>query len=401
MKHVIIGASAAGITAVKTIRTNRKDDEIVVLSTDDAVYSRCLLHKFIGGERSIKEMAFVPDNFFEANSVTWKPGVTVTGVDANAKKVQAGAGEESFDKLLIACGSVSTMPPIPGLREAEFVVTLRDLSDAIKIRQKAENANSIVIIGTGLVGLDAAYGLVEMGKKPIIVDIGKTIMATSLDARSAEWYQSEFEKAGCTFLMAASITGIEVTERSSLLTFGDGTSLEADLLIVAAGVKPSIGFLEGSGIECKRGIIVDEYMATNVDSVYAAGDVTAISVSWPAARIQGDTAALNMCGITTAYDLAADRKNSAHFFGIPSISVGKLNADDGETELVREDRSRYQKLVLKGDVPVGVILLGDISRSGFWQYMIKHKVSVAQKNPWKTSFADSYSVDARGMYKWA
>ena len=401
MKHVIIGASAAGITAAKTIRANRKEDEIVVLSTDNAVYSRCLLHKYIGGERSIKEMAFVPDNFFEANDINWKPGVTVTGVDTSAKKALTNADEESYDKLLIACGSESTMPPISGLKEAGSVATLRDLSDAIKIRQKAKNANSIVIIGTGLVGLDAAYGLTEMGKKPTILDIGKTVMATSLDARSAEWYQNEFEKAGCTFLMAVNLKGIEVSESSAELTLGDGKTLQADLLIVAAGVKPSIGFLEGSGIECKRGIVVDEYMATNVDGVYAAGDVTAISESWPAARIQGDTAALNMCGIRTAYDLAADRKNSAHFFGIPSISVGKFNAEDGEKELVREDRNCYQKLVLDGDVPVGVILLGDISRSGFWQYMIKHKVPVAAKNPWKTSFADSYSLDGKGMYKWA
>ena len=401
MKHVIIGASAAGVTAAKTIRTNRKDDEVMILSTDDAVYSRCLLHKFIGGERSLKEMAFVPDNFFELNNINWQPGVTVTGLDTISKKALTQAGEESYDRLLIASGSVSTMPSIPGLKEAESVVTLRNLADAIKIRQKAESANNIVIIGTGLVGLDAAYGLIEMGKKPTIVDIGKIIMATSLDTRSAKWYQDEFEKAGCTFLMSVSIKGIEVTESSAVLTFGDGTTLRADLLIVAAGVKPSIGFLDGSGIECKRGIVVDEYMATNVDGVYAAGDVTALSESWPAARTQGDTAALNMCGIKTAYDLAADRKNSAHFFGIPSISVGKFNADDGEEEIVREDRIRYQKLVLRGDIPVGVIMLGDISRSGFWQYMIKHKVPVAAKNPWKTSFADKYSLDEKGMYKWA
>ena len=398
MKHVIIGASAAGLTAAKTIRANRKEDEIVVLSTDDVVYSRCLLHKFIGGKRGEKQMAFVPDSFFVANNIRWRPGTTVTGIEANAKKVLGGS--ESYDKLLIASGSVSTMPPIPGLKAAEPVVTLRDLSDAMKIRQKAESANNIVIIGTGLVGLDAAYGLIEMGKKPILVDIAKTIMATSLDARSGEWYQRKFEEAECKFFMSASIKGIEVTASSAALNLGDGGSLQADLLIVAAGVKPSIGFLDGSGIECKRGVVVDEYMATNVDGVYAAGDVTAISESWPAARTQGDAAALNMCGIQTPYDKASDRKNSANFFGLPSISVGKLNAEDGEEELVREDRSRYQKLVLRGDAPVGVILLGDIARSGFWQYMIKHKVPVARKNPWKTSFADSYGVDGRGMYKW-
>ena len=401
MKHVVIGASAAGLTAAKTIRTQRKEDEIVVFSTDGAVYSRCLLHKFIGGERSVKELAFVSDNFFEANNICWRAATTVTGVDTSAKKVLTQGGEEGYDKLLIACGSVSTMPPIPGLKKAESVVTLRDLDDAIKIREKAVTANKIVIIGTGLVGLDAAYGLIEIGKKPTLVDIGKTIMAASLDERSAEWYQNKFEEAGCTFLMAASIKGIEITESSAILTLGDDRTLDADLLIVAAGVKPSVGFLDGSGIECKRGVVVDEFMTTNVDDVYAAGDVTAISESWPAAKIQGDTAALNMCSVRTAYDMAVGRKNSAHFFGVPSISVGKLNAEDGEVELVREDKRRYQKLVLKDDVPVGVILLGDISRSGFWQYMIKHKVPVAKKNPWKTSFADSYSLDNKGMYKWA
>jgi len=411
MKHVIIGAGAAGITAAKVIRENRTNDEIVIISTDDAVYSRCMLHNFIGGSRNVAELSFITPDFFNENSIKWRSGKTVTGVDIAKKRVDVKCVKcdklsgESYDRLLLATGSQSLFPPIEGLQPGPAICTLRDLSDAKKIRMKAENAHNIVIIGAGLVGLDAAYGLVEIGKKPIIVEMGQSILSANLDSKAAMTYQTKFEEAGCRFIFGNRVKSIDFNDldTSGTVTFeGDG-KLPTDLLIVAAGVSPAIGFLKGSGIPHSRGVIVDKYLATEAEGVYAAGDITGLSESWPSAISQGEVVALNMCGIKTAYDEILARQNTVNFFDIPSLSVGRLNPEPEDIVHIREDQRRYQKVITQHGIPVGVTLQGDISRSGFWQYLIKHKIQInnAKENLWKTSFADSYELDENGEYKWA
>jgi len=410
MKHVIIGAGAAGITAARVIRENRKGDEIVIISTDDAVYSRCMLHKFIGGNRNVEELSFIPSGFIKDNNIRWRTKKTVTKVDTSKKRVIFNCGkcgkdsDESYDKLLLATGSQSVFPPIEGLKPAPAVCTLRDLSDAKKIRSKAKTAESIVIIGAGLVGLDAAYGLVEMGKTPIIVEMAYSILSANIDSSAAMTYQDKFEEAGCRFVFGNRIKRVEFNDfgTAAIILFENGVKLPADLLIVATGVTPAISFLENSGIPHNRSVIVDKYLCTKVHGVYAAGDITGLSESWPSAINQGAVAALNMCGIETVYDEILARQNTVNFFDIPSLSVGLLDPEPGDDVYIREDHRRYQKVITQNGIPVGVTLQGDISRSGFWQHLIKHKIPIndTRENPWHTSFADSFGLANNGEYQW-
>ena len=404
MKYVIIGVGAAGITAAKTIRKERSQDEIVMLSADDMVYSRCMLHKFIGGERDVTELSFIQPDFFKDNRITWRKNVTVTGVDTAKKSVIFNGGSESYDTLLIATGGKSIFPPIEGLKEASTVYGLRDFSDAKAIRDKAASAKNIVVIGAGLVGLDATYGLIEMGKKPVVIDFAETLLSANLDANAASVYQSKFEEAGCVFKLGRKVSSVHWNkdETVSAVTMDNGEKLPCDLLIVAAGIRPAIGFLTNSNIACKGGITVNEYMATSVEGVFAAGDVAGLSQSWPAAVKQGETAGFNMCGIVTKYDEILSLKNTVNFFGIHSLSVGQFLPKEGDVTYSREDRKVYNKLIVRDGIPVGVILQGDISRSGFWQQLIINKINITSipKPVWKVSFADSYSIDDNGEYKW-
>jgi len=404
MKHVIIGAGAAGISAARTIRLNKKSDEIVIISTDDAVYSRCMLHKFIGGVRNVAELSFIPSGFFEENNIRWRDGVTVTGLDTAGKRVLFNSGEETYDKLLIATGSKSVLPPIDGLRAAPLVCTLRDLSDAKEIRQKAVSAQNIVIIGAGLVGLDAAYGLVGMSKKPVIIERAKTVLPSNLDAKAAAVYQYKFENTGCRFMLESVIQNIKFNDAgtSCVIKLACGEELPADLLIVAAGVSPAIDFVHEKDMFSGKSLIVDKFLATNAEGVYAAGDATGLCESWPSAQRQGEIAALNMCAIAAEYDDILTRQNTVNFFGIPSLSVGRINPEPGDEEYIREDWRRYQKVITTDSIPVGVTLQGDISRSGFWQHVIKHKIPIAdcRNDIWKTSFADSYALDDNGEYQY-
>ena len=403
MKYVIIGAGAAGISAAKTIREN-SDGEIVIISCDDAVYSRCMLHKFIGGQRDVAELSFIPENFFEQNKITWHSGVTVTSIDTFSKQVHFDGATESYERLLIATGAQSVLPSIEGLQNAKNVFGLRHLSDAKSIRESASVSENIIIIGAGLVGLDAAYGLVELGKKPTIIEMATSILPQNMDARAAETYKVKFEETGCNFLLESKVTVVQ-TDSSGMVShvrLVSGQELPCDMLIVAVGVQPSIDFLQDSDIACGRGVTVNKYLATNQEGVYAAGDVTGISENWPDAKRQGEVAALNMCGIPTSYNDAQVQKNTINFFNIPTLSVGQLVPCEGDVEESREAEVCYQKVITRDNVPVGVILQGDISRNGFWQHMIKNKLSIAQiqKSIWKVSFADSYGLDENGEYIW-
>ena len=305
MKHVIIGAGAAGISAAKTIRMFQPKDEIVIISEDESVYSRCMLHNYISGERDEKGISFIDDSFFSENNIRWISGKTVSSIDSVNKLVKFNNETESYDKLLIASGSESTTLPLFQSQNAKNVLTLRHLHDAKAIKKLAKEAKNIVIIGAGLVGLDAAYALLDMGKKPIVVDMADSILNLNLDSYAAGVYQQKFEAAGCTFQLGCKIDHADSDAAGNInfLTLDSGKKLACDLVIVAIGSKPAVNFLTTS-------LTVNDYLSTNINDVYAAGDVTGLSAIWPNAVKQGEVAAKNMCGIPTIYDDKFALKNT-------------------------------------------------------------------------------------------
>jgi NAD(P)H-nitrite reductase large subunit len=182
------------------------------------------------------------------------------------------------------------------------------------------------------------------------------------------------------------------------------------MVIMAVGVRPAVGFIEGSvssggtAVELteRKAVKVNGYLATNVAGIFAAGDAAGLSGVWPNAQKQGEMAAYNMTGTKWAYDDRFALKNTINFFGLPSLSLGAINPQEGDKCLIREDRSNYQKLILRDNIPLGIILQGEIGSSGFWLHLIKNKISLAnlRKSPWKISYADFYGLENTGEYKW-
>lgn len=406
MKHVIIGAGASGVTAARTIRTLQPKDEIVLISEDKQVTSRCLLHKYINGERTVNALSFVPEGFFDENRIQWRSGVKVTGVDARAMTVNCGEEAIHYDKLLIASGASSTIPPIGALKSASNVFCLRHFTDAENIRAAAMQAQRVVIIGAGLVGLDAAYALLEMKKEVDVVEVAPYILALNLDCRAAEAYQTRFEKAGCRFHLGKKVTDTieDSNGKVTQIVLDNGSStLPCDFLVVATGVKPEVSFLEGSGIICDKAVMVDKYMTTNYSNVYAAGDVAGLSGNWPNAMRQGEIAARNMCGEHKVYEDKYALKNTINFFNLLTLSLGRTLPVEGDIVEQREDSKIYQKVIIREGRVIGVILQGDISYSGYWQYLVKNGIQVDKLNIpiWKISFADFCALDETGEYRWA
>jgi len=400
MKHVIIGSGAAGIAAAKTIRANSPSDEIVILTADESIYSRCLLHMYIGGKRDALGMSFVNADFASVNNIDIRHGVRVKTIDTKNKEVSFKDGTLKYDKLLIATGARSFMPQIQGLRKATNVHGLRHLNDAKTIKEKAASVNNIVIIGAGLVGLDAAYGLTMMGKKPIVVDMSERILAANLDNYAAEVYKAKFEEAGATFQLGRKVVEVRSGENGAVaeVWLDNGVKLACELLIIAAGVTAHSDLAESSGIETNNGITTDAYLQTSVTDIFAAGDAAGLSETWPNAVLQGECAALNMLGKKTEYNDTFSAKNTINFFSIPSLSIGQFVPKDGDVVKIKESAKSYQKTILRDGIPIGVILQGDISRSGFWQQLIKNKVHIADMN--RVSFANAYGFNDDGEYVW-
>lgn len=405
--YVIIGTGAAGMAAAERLRLFKPEASIQMLSTDEYSHSRCMLHKFLSGERDEKGIAFVPEDFFEKKKIFWGKGQTVKGIDPQKKQVLLEQGYLPYEKLLIATGSVYGIPPIPGFRTAANVFGFRDLSDAQKMNTAILewDAKHVFIVGSGLVGLDVAYALLERGIQVTIAEMADRVMPLQTDAVSAKAYQELFEKAGAAFRLGIGASGsvIDDQNRITAVKLSNGEEIACDFVVCAAGVRPNLAFLEGSGIKTERGIVVDEFMRTSDPDIYAAGDVTALSGIWPNAMDQGRIAAANMSGQQMKYTDTFCIKNTVNFFGLTMLSVGEVEPkEEGSQVFTRECRNAYQKVIVRDGVVKGVQLQGDISYSGFWQYLIKNQIDISKllekKSVFEIGYGDFYGLDDLGEY---
>jgi NAD(P)H-nitrite reductase large subunit len=329
---------------------------------------------------------------------SWIKGKVVTRIDGATKTVYSG--DEALavgDTVIIATGANSVTPPIGDLKTAKNVYGLRHLDDARAIVEAAKKSQKIAVIGAGLVGLDAVAGLLELGEKTgkkfdiTVIEMAPNALAINLDPHAAETYQKLFEKAGVKFLLAKKVVntksapGADGAPLIKSVELESGESVPCDMAILAVGVRPAIAFLEGSGVKTERAITVDDKLQTNIPGIYACGDAAGLSGIWPNAQLQGQTVAKNIAGWNLNYEDRFAIKNTVNFFDLVTLSVGAFNPQEGDEVLIREDRSNYQKIVLRGGVPVGIVYQGNIAGKGYWQHLIKHQIPIDKlgKSPWK------------------
>lgn len=379
MEYVIIGVSAAGIAAAKAIRQAQPQSGITMISLDDRVYSRVKLHQLLSGESGPEGIGFVPEDFFEKNSIRWEKGVGVTGVSTAEKRVQLEDGRTvAYDKLLIASGADYFVPPLPHFREAGNVYGLRTIFDAEKLIEAAKAGSRCVIIGSGLVGLDAASALARRKVKVTLVEMADRLSPLQLDQRAAQAYRTLFEEQGCRFRFSAKAAGAKTDEKGNLtaVLLEGGEELPCDFVIVAAGVRSAVGFLENSGIALDRGVKVDAFMRTNVEDVFGAGDAAGVVGFWMGASRQGEVAGKNMCGGREEY-VHEEPRNALNYYGLPTVSLGK--APEGGEVFTRDEGRIYQRITLVDGAPVHAILQGDISKAMLWQKLIRNGAKVMEK----------------------
>jgi NAD(P)H-nitrite reductase large subunit len=388
MKNVIIGASAAGINAARTLRILDPQTEITIISKDERVYSRCILHHYLKDKRSIEQLSFVDDDFMQKNNIVWMKGATVTGLDTTKNEVLISDGVRvPYDNLLLATGSSTALPTqIKNLREAKSgVLGFRNIGDAIAIKNMAADPHikDIVVLGAGLVGIDSVEGLLGFGKNIALVESYTHMLGRQLDMRAAWAYEQAFSAKGVKQYYGTNITEIELDGDGSVskVALSSGVRIPCDLFIVAAGVTPNVGFLEGSGVVCdEKGLVFDKFGKTNIDNIFGAGDISGRSPIWPAAVKEGVIAAYNMIGRPLEKTDFFASKSTMNFLGIATMSLGSPEPPDSSyrVEVYNDDAGNYKKIIHKNGVITGAIIQGDLSYTGIITQMIKEGIDVSR-----------------------
>ncbi|MGL6105824.1 NAD(P)/FAD-dependent oxidoreductase [Romboutsia sp.] len=379
-KYVVLGASAAGINAVKTLRELDKEADIILISKDEKIYSRCMLHHVISNHKTVEEINFVEEKFIDDNKIKWIKNQEVKGIDEKAKLVELEGKIIEYDKLLIATGASSFIPPIKNLRDGNFVYAVRNIEDIYKIKEKASKSKNVAIIGAGLVGIDAVAGLMDYENLNVsLVYTEPFVLNKQLDKYTASTYENKFLKKGVKLYPNSKIQEISLKDNKDVkgIKLENDILVECDMIIVATGVSPSVEFVNNTKIECDRGIVINDKCETTVENIYAAGDVVGKNAIWPLAVKQGITAAYNMAGVEKQINDSFAFKNSMNFMGIATVSLGIVNPIDESYKVVtRCDGDDYKKFIYKDDVIYGVVAQGDISYTGALAYLIKNNVKI-------------------------
>lgn len=396
MRYVIIGGSAAAISAIEAIRSIDHDSPID-LFTDEAtpLFSRVLLPYYIAEELSKPLLSFRSADFFEQNRVSPHLGVRVQEISVSSRQVHTkNGGAYPFDKLLLATGGNPIIPSLPGI-EKEGISPLKTMADADRIYNL--KGRKAVVIGAGSVGVESCISLKRRGMEVTLLEQLGHVLPTVFDEEAASMIRKRIEDLGIKTITgekAVRFTGNGHVK--SVVT--DSREIECDMVVVAVGVRPAIELAQTAGIEIGSlgGIVVNGRMMTSRPEIFAAGDVTEtyditreanwINAIWPCAVEQGRIAGLNMAGRDTLYEGSFRRNSIGNFIGVPAISMGLTQAETcsscegGEAfqEIKRRTKDTYKKLILKNGRLVGAILVGQTQKAGLLFVLLKKRVDITE-----------------------
>jgi NADPH-dependent 2,4-dienoyl-CoA reductase/sulfur reductase-like enzyme len=382
MKHIVIGAGPAGVIAAETLhRTSPASSVTLVCGEAEPPYSRMAL-PYLLAENIAEDGTYLrhAEDYYATNGIELRQG-RVTSVDPAKKEVALeDATRLPFDRLLIATGSRPARPPIQGM-DLPGIESCWTMEDARRVAATAKSGSRVVLMGAGFIGCIVLEALAARGVKLTVVEMEDRMLPRMMDDAGAAMIKRWCEERGVTVLTDTAVKSVERAGDGLRLDIG-GNSLEADLVVCATGVKPNIEFLDGSGIETDKGILVDEHLQTSIPGIYAAGDVAQgpdfstgkqmVHAIQPTASEHGRVAAANMAGIDTPYR-GSLIMNVLNTLGLISASYGLWQGvKGGDRSVARDDGAfRYLRLEFDGDVLVGSLSLGLTQHVGVLRGLIQ------------------------------
>ncbi len=390
-RYLIVGSSHAALEAVTAIRMHDAEGGIMQITRDAHLpYSPTVLPYVVSG-RSAPDNVFLRDqDFFARNHVDFRPGCTLQRLDAEAHVAELADGTRiGYEKILLATGASPAIPPIPGIDTVSYHV-LRTLDDATRLREAMQRSRQAVVLGAGLVGMHAAENLVKAGANVTIVEMGPHLTSGYFDRSAAGLIEQAFAENGAKIRTRSRVVGLAPEGDEIVVTLEGGDTLRADLLLVATGVRPQLEYLEGSGVACDKGIVVDDTMRTNRDDVWAAGDCAqargffddepVMNAILPDAAVQGRIAGMAMAGDPGLKPYAGGVPlNTYHFFGRHAISVGSSAVPEGGEEMTRFDETsgRHLKIILKDGRLLGIYGVNEFFDAGVMAQLILRRTDLS------------------------
>jgi len=380
--YLIIGNGVAGTTAAEEIRKRDKEGAITIV-TDESVpfYWRLQLNEYIAGELPEEKLHARKQEWYKEQGIDLQLKTRIQGGDVKEKAVITQDNQKlPYDRLLIATGSHSFVPPIKGA-DKKGVFTLRSFQDARDIMDWAKNIQDVVMIGGGLLGLEAGNALRKLGKKVKVVEFFPRLLPRQLDIPGAERLQAIMEGMGFSFRLGAKTQEITGDGGVKGVLLERGETLPADMVIISAGVRPNLDLAKALGLDHDKGIKVDERMRTNQPDIFAAGDVAEFKGIpygiWPAAMEQGKVAGSVMAGDETPYK-GTVMANTLKVVGIDLASAGEIDADNKFEAKTLTDDGHYKKVVIHNNQLIGCIMLGDTKGFNKITRMMAEKQDVSQ-----------------------
>ncbi|MCK5091034.1 MAG: nitrite reductase large subunit NirB, partial [Gammaproteobacteria bacterium] len=374
-KLVVIGNGMAGIRAVEELLKIAPDTyEISVFGAEPyGNYNRIMLSPVLAGEKTIDEIMLNDEQWYVDNGITLHKGKEVTEIDrVNRKVISADGTTEEYDRLLIATGSSPFIISVPG-HDLEGVVPFRDIQDVNQMLDAASKHKHAVVIGGGLLGLEAANGLKEQGMNVTVVHLMDSLMERQLDQPASAMLKSSLEERGLQFILEAQTEAILGKDRVEKVRFKDGTEIYTDLVVMAVGIRPDFTLAEKAGIHCERGIVVNDTMQTFDPRVYSVGECVQhrgqtyglVAPLFEMARVCANH--LGQHGIGRYEGTVTSTKLKVT--GIDLFSAGDFNGDENTERLVFQDAARgvYRKLVVQDNRIKGAVMYGD-TIDGAWYF---------------------------------
>jgi NAD(P)H-nitrite reductase large subunit/rubredoxin len=367
---VIIGASGAGMGAAVEIRKRNKVSDITMVSKESVMgYFRPQLSKMLSDDRvTIESMSIKGEDWFKENNIRLLLNKVVAKIDAENKKVILEDNEElSFTKLIIASGAEVFVPPFAG-KDKKGVFTLRYAKDGKEIKAYAKGKKTGAVIGGGVLGLEAANELRNLGLDVTVIEMADRILPRQLDHDASKILEQIVRNAGVTFLKSVGTKEIIGDEAVKGILLDNGEIVDAEVVIVSTGVKANSKIAENTGIEIKRAIVVNERMETAVSGIYACGDCAEYNginyALWSEAIEQGKTAGINVAKGNYTYSTIIP-STTLNAFNSSVFSIGDIGSDPSmEYETYeRNNRKSYIKLYFKNKILSGGILIGDTSKT--------------------------------------
>jgi len=392
MRHIVIGAGPAGVIAAETLRRMDARNAVTIVGDEpEPPYSRMALPYYLVGKIGEEGTHLRHKKGHYGNHGIEVVNDRVTRVDAAGKRLHLERnGELAFDRLLIATGATPLQPPIAGI-DLPGVLNGWTLRDSREIIERTEPGSRVVLMGAGFIGCILLEALARRQLKIAVVEREERMVPRMLDETAGDLLKRWCEEKGVQVLTGTEAKAIERADSGLAVQLSDGKTLPADLVICAVGVRPNIGFLEGSGIETDQGVRVDRYLQSNCEGIYAAGDVCqgrdfstgeySVQAIQPTAADHGRLAAMNMCGRQVPHQGSVNM-NVLDTMGLVSSSFGLwMGVKGGDcARLCDPERYRYLNLQFDGDRLVGAQALGWTQHVGVLRGLLQTRLRLGE---WK------------------